>query len=202
MNDIVKGVLGSLIASGLIALGAYLSYELVPEETTLSYKVSQHRTGQLSSWFIALKNNSEVPVDFVRISAPKDNLMAADYSSASPKPTSENDWEGKLSKGAEIQAMYVFSSISVFNEELLQDIVKATYQERNEISGEWETRAVEFHLGESSSRTFWKIFWFLFPFVGVSLVTFIGLYLKRKYFSSSESEGGPEKVEQEKPADT
>lgn len=202
MNDIVKGVLGSLIASGLIALGAYLSYELVPEETTLSYKVSQHRAGQLSSWLIVLKNNSEVPVDFVRISAPEDNLIAADYSSTSPKPTSENDWEGKLSKGAEIQAMYVFSSVTVFNEELLKDIVKATYQERNETSAEWETRAVEFHLGESSSRTFWKIFWFLFPFVGVSLVTFIGLYLKRKYFSSSESGGGSEKVEQEKPAET
>jgi len=202
VNDIFKGVLGSLIASGLIALGLYLSYELVPERTTLSYKVAQQKTSELSSWFLTLKNNSDVPIDYVKLTAPKSNLLAASYSVSSPKLSDENSWEGSISKGSEVKALYLFSSGVVFNENILKDLVTATYQERNEITREWEVRSVEFDLGDSSWRAFWKIFWFLFPFIVVSCLSFLGLFLYKKYGVKTKPDDIAENVEQEKAADT
>ena len=185
-NDLLKGVIGSLIASGLIGLGFYLSNKFVPDETILSYKVSQHGTDKLYSWFFSLKNNSEIPIDFVRITAPTDDLVAADYSVKSPISSDINTWEGKISKGKEIHAMYVFSSEKLFREKLLKNMIVATYKDRNELTGDWEERNVEFHLGESSSRTFWKIFWFVFPFVTVSAISLLVVFFRKK-ISAQES---------------
>ena len=180
MNDIVKGILGSLIASGLIALGTYLSFVMVPERTVLSYKVTQQKTSELSSWHLTLNNNSSIPFDWVKIVAPKDSLLATSYSTPSLNPSDKNNWNGKLIKGAELRILYFFSSGVVFSESLLKDLIKATYQERNDISGDWEVRSVEFDLGESStSRIGWKIFWFLLPFIIASLLSFFLLYLYR-----------------------
>jgi hypothetical protein len=181
MHDIAKGVVGSLIASALIALGLYLSYELVPERTTLNYKVAQQKTSELSSWFLTLRNNSSIPIDVVKLTAPRANLLAVSYSVPSPIPLDEYSWEGSIAKGAEIKALYLFSSGVVFNESVLQDLVAATYQERNDITGEWELRSVEFDFGDSSWRFFWKTLWFLLPLIVVSVIYFLGLFLYRKY---------------------
>jgi len=181
MNDIAKGVVGSLIASALIALGAYLSIAFVPEQTVLNYKVVQNRTSELSFWYLSLKNGSTIPFDSVKLTEPKDSLLAVSYSIPSKTPSNVG-WEGKLSKGEELNVLYFFSSGTVFSESVLNDLIEASYQERNETSGDWEQRALDLSLGESSSvaRTSLKIFLFLLPFIVVSALSFIGLYFYRK----------------------
>lgn len=192
MNDVLKGVLGSLIAAALIAAGTWLSITQVPEKTVLNYIVQQHKTKDLVTWHLSFINYSEITFDEISIDAPRNSLLAASFDPPSkillPKEDAQKKWKGKLLRGERVTALFVFESGSmIFNESLLQGLISANYQERDNATGDWVTRNVPLVFGETPTfnRAIKKLIWFLLPFFSVGAFSFVGLYLYRKNFSTA-----------------
>lgn len=168
---IVYGVLASLIASALFAIGVWLAVTKVPEETALYFSLSEIRVGALTTWYVRLTNASAYAFD-VEFTPPKLRVLQAQFHPAS---TNAPPWRGSLLRGAFLEALFVLDAPEdQLSPRLLETLVNATYQERDEQSGALQKRKSS--LRESGaipfSRTARQILWFFLPIglAGIPLI--------------------------------
>ena len=159
---IVYGVVGSLIATALVAGGAWLAARQVPDETLLQFSYSESRVGKLSTWFIRVSNSSEVAFD-VQVSPPPTNIVRFEYS---PRSDSVPVWKGQVAKGRMLEALFVYEdSTARLSPAAVQAMISASYQERNPISGAIESRAGEVRDANALplARSAMLVLWFVLP---------------------------------------
>lgn len=159
---IVYGVLASLIASALFAIGVWLAVNKVPEDTALYFSLSETRVGGLTTWYVSLTNASIYAFD-VEFTPPKYKILESQFYPASANTP---PWRGSLLRGALLEALFVLEAPEdQLSARVLQSLVSATYQERDEQSGVLQKRKGS--LRESGaialSRTVRQILWFFLP---------------------------------------
>ncbi len=165
---IAYGVVGSLIATGLVAGGVWLANHQVPDETALQFTFSENRVNKLSSWYVKIFNNSDVAFD-LKLMPPSSSIIRVEYS-AKGNDAQQNDsaqiWTGQIAKGHVLEALYISEDPNVrLSSAVVQSSVKATYQERNPLTGIIESRDGEVRdaVAFPVLRTALIIFWFLLP---------------------------------------
>jgi len=175
------GVVTSLITAGLIGAGTWLAGNQVPKETetVLQFSLLETRVGGLSTWYVRLSNVSPYAFD-LEFAKPTQEVLRAEYQPPSPDSAG---WKGRLLRGTSLEALFVINNPNVrISQKLLDSLVRATYQERDERTGLLESRNAV--LLEASaiplSRTLLLVTWFLVPFALAGLMVFGG----RKLFRS------------------
>ncbi|WP_421144745.1 hypothetical protein [Aeromonas dhakensis] len=168
-SAIVYGVVGSLIATALVAGGAWLAQNQVPDETALQYAFSENRVGNLSTWYIRVSNSSDVAFD-VELAPPSAKIVRFEFM---PKGDNSSTWKGQIAKGHTVDSLFVIEDSDLrLSPAVIQSVISATYQERNPLTGAIENRTGEVRDSDAVplTRTILLIFWFLLPILSTSLI--------------------------------
>lgn len=166
---IVYGVVGSLIATALVAGGAWLAARQVPDETVLQFSYSESKVGKLSAWYVRISNSSDVAFD-VQIAPPVANVIRFEYSQESGDGVT---WKGQIAKGHTIDALFINEGSSVrLSPSVIQASITATYQERNPLTGAIESRTGEVRDATAVplARTVMLVLWFFLPMFAASVL--------------------------------
>lgn len=170
---IIYGVVGSLIATAIVACGAWLAGRQVPDETALNFISSEIKVDKLSAWHIRIANNSDVAFD-LQITPPSSKIIRFEYAPKGNDTAKGNDaqiWKGQIAKGRVVEALYVSDDPNVrLSPAVVQSSITATYQERNPLTGVIENRVGEVRETGAFTlvRTALLIFWFVLPALMVS----------------------------------
>ncbi len=188
MNDIAKGVLGSLIAAALIAAGGWLSTVMVKEEVALFLRVNQKSLGSLVVWDLKFSNYNEYALDDVKINIPTQSIIDVQFDSESGVNKTEGAesyfWEGELEKHGAINVLAVFNSPNmVYSAERFNEVATAKYRIRDDNTGvlKWQAIPVLQGTEPTTSRTVLKIFWFLLPICLAAIASFCWLAISRHF---------------------
>lgn len=187
-DTVVSGVVGSLIATALVATGVWLAGRQVPDEMALHFTSLESKVDKLSTWYIRIANNSDVAFD-VKISPPSSSIIRFEYS---PRTSDAKVWNGQITKGRVVEALYVSEDPNVrLSPAVVQSSIVATYQERNSLTGVIENRPGEVRDASAFAfvrivRTAQLVFWFLLPtlFASVLLIIPKGWKFIQKRFRS------------------
>lgn len=211
MNDVTKGVLGSLIAAALIAAGGWLSAVMVKDEVALFFHVNQIKLRSLVVWDMSLSNYNKNALDEVSVKIPSQSIASIEVSENKNLLKDEKQnvyfWEGELKKGESIKLLAVFESTNMaFSDERMKDVAHAKYRIRDEASGTLVWKEVPILKGSepTTKRALLKVFWFLLPFALAAILSFGLLAVSRllkNYKTSSVSEVADEQLDSVKHLD-
>ena len=155
----------------LFAIGVWLAVNKVPEDTALYFSLSETRVGGLTTWYVRLTNASVYAFD-VEFTLPRYKILQSQFHPAS---TNAPPWRGLLLRGALLEALFVLEGPEdQLSPRLLESLLNASYQERDEQSGALQKR--KGLLREAGaiplSRTIRQILWFFLP-IGVAGIPLI-----------------------------
>lgn len=184
MSEVLKGVIGSLIAASLIAGGSWLAVTQTYEKTVLHYSQISKTVGETTVWYIYLSNNSEFAFDKVIFNSPKEKLIKASFEPPCKEPnlnaSNPSTWKGQLLVNSSIKALFLFDTNEMlFSIEKLRGLLKVEYQVRDEESGalKWQKAPIQEGSAPTISRTVAAVLWFLAPFAAAGVIIFGGRYI-------------------------
>jgi hypothetical protein len=172
-TSLLYGVVGSLIATALVASGAWLATTMVDDDPRVEMSTSESTVGHVGYFRGRLDNYSDVAfsLDFA---FPADQIIA--YSISKPS-TASGRWKGHILRNESIEFLLVYD-VRKFapSKPFIKSLMSVRYWEVSPRTGAVESRvsAIVDRSPIRLSSLIRQIFWFSVPFI-LALLSIFGI---------------------------
>ncbi len=169
MSELIRGIIGSLIAAGLIWMGVQLTSIFVPKETALLVTSNSIIVDDLTVWQLTLNNKSDYAIE-VEFTTPQGEVIG--YANE-PELEGDDKKKGTLLKDSTMNILMLFKNQAALSQDHAAQWLSARYQATDPNTGIYRWHDARIIRGSTLpiSRSLYVVFWFLLPF----LVTGLGL---------------------------